>query len=106
MSEKNKLNPVAAALVATFAASLSASSVIKAEENPFSTSDISSGYMIAEGNCGDKKEEGKCGDKKTEEGKCGNKMDPEGKCGEGKCGDKRKEHEGKCGEGKCGSNKE
>ena len=109
MSGKHKLNPLAVALGTTFAISLAASPVVNAADNPFSATGFSNGYMVAEGNCGDKKtEEGKCGDKKmkTEEGKCGNKMDPEGKCGEGKCGEKKKAHEGKCGEGKCGANKE
>ncbi|GJM04649.1 MAG: hypothetical protein DHS20C09_06400 [marine bacterium B5-7] len=108
MSNKNKLNPLAIALGTTFAISLSASPVVNAADNPFNMTDLGSGYMVAEeGSCGDKKEEGKCGegkcgDKKAE-GSCGDKK-AEGKCGEGKCGDKKKE-EGKCGEGKCGDKK-
>ena len=100
MSDKNKLNPLAVALGTTFAISLASSPVVNAADNPFSATDFSNGYMVAEGNCGDKKaEEGKCGDKKAEEGKCGDKMKEEGKCG-----DKMKK-EGKCGEAKCGANK-
>ncbi len=106
MSDKHKFSPLAVALGTTFAISLASSPVVNAADNPFSATSFSNGYMLAEGNCGDKKtEEGKCGDKKTEEGKCGEKK-AEGKCGEGKCGEKRKTHEGKCGEAKCGANKE
>ena len=106
MSKKTQLKPLAAAIGTTFAVSLAVSPVVNAADNPFSMTQIESGYMVAdghegkcgEGKCGDKKEgEGKCG-----EGKCGDKKEGEGKCGEGKCGDK-KESEGKCGEGKCGS---
>jgi uncharacterized low-complexity protein len=116
MSDIKKLNPLAVALGTTFAISLSASPIVNAADNPFSATQLSNGYMVAdahegkcgEGKCGDKKKEegkcgeGKCGDKKAE-GSCGDKKE-EGKCGEGKCGDKKKE-EGKCGEGKCGDKK-
>jgi len=92
MSNKVKLKPVAAVLGTTFVVSMAASPVANAADNPFQMNELSSGYMVAEGegNCG----EGKCGDKGEGEG--------EGKCGEGKCGDKG-EGEGKCGEGKCGA---
>jgi uncharacterized low-complexity protein len=103
MSNKNRLNPLAVALGTTFAISLSASPIVNAVDNPFSATQLTHGYMVAdahegkcgEGKCGDKEAEGKCGDKEAE-GKCGDKMGEEGKCG-----DKTKE-EGKCGEGKCG----
>jgi uncharacterized low-complexity protein len=93
MSEKSRLKPVSIALGTTFALSLAASPIVGAADNPFSVTPQSSGYMVAEGGCG----EGKCGGEGGEEGKCG-----EGKCGEGKCGEGGGE-EGKCGEGKCGS---
>ncbi len=105
MSDNNKLNPLAVALGTTFAISLAASPIVNATDNPFSATGFSNGYMVAEGNCGDKKtEEGKCGDKKKEEGKCGDKKKAEGSCGdkkkeEGKCGDKKKA-EGSCGDKK------
>ncbi|MFK8067245.1 MAG: hypothetical protein AB8D52_03275 [Gammaproteobacteria bacterium] len=70
-----------------FAVSLAFSPVTNAESNPFSLNDLSTGYQVAEGKCG----EGKCGEKKAE-----------AKCGEGKCGEAKKA-EGKCGEGKCGA---
>ena len=104
MSKKTTLKPIAAALGTTFVVSLAASPVANAADNPFSINVFSSGYEVAEGNCGDKKEgEGKCGDKGDAEGKCGDKEKEEGKCGEGKCGEKKEKEEGKCGEGKCGS---
>jgi uncharacterized low-complexity protein len=116
MSKERKLTPIAAAIGATFAVSLMASQITQAAANPFTMTDHGAGYMVAEGNCGDKmKEEGSCGDKKGEgscgdkkgEGSCGDKK-AEGSCGdkkaEGSCGDKKKE-EGKCGEGKCGDGK-
>lgn len=65
-----------------------------ASDNPFSATQLDSGYQQTE--AGKKAQEGKCG-----EGKCGgeNRKAKEGKCG----GDKKKSKEGKCGEGKCGS---
>ncbi|MEX2524263.1 MAG: hypothetical protein WD750_04835 [Gammaproteobacteria bacterium] len=104
MSNNNRLKPVSAILGTTFVVSLSASPLANAAENPFNTTELSGGYMVAdahgegkcgEGKCGEKEGEGKCGEKKGE-GKCGEKE------GEGKCGEKK--GEGKCGEGKCGGN--
>ena len=97
MSDKMTLKPIAVAIGTTFAISLAASPVVNAAENPFSVTSYESGYMVAEGKCGDMKDtEGKCGEGKDTEGKCGEGKDAEGKCGEGK------DMEGKCGEGKCG----
>ncbi len=98
MADKSKLKPIASALGVTLVATLAASPVVKADENPFAISEIS-GYMTA----GDHKE-GKCGEGKCGEGKCGGEKGKEGKCGEGKCGGE-KGKEGKCGEGKCGGDK-
>ena len=106
MSNKSTLNPIAAALGVTFAVAFAASPIVSASENPFSLTEFSNGYLVAEageGKCG----EGKCGAAESESEKAS-----EGKCGEGKCGgDKPREAqpsdeksgEGKCGEGKCGS---
>ena len=109
MPEKMTLKPIAVALGTAFAISLAASPIASAAENPFSVTAYESGYMVAEGKCGDMKDaEGKCGDMKDAEGKCGDEMKgkAEGKCGEGKCGDSKKtKKEGKCGEGKCGDKK-
>ncbi len=85
MLKKKTLKPVAAVLGTTFAVALAASPIANAANNPFSLTEISSGYMVAD----------------QAEGKCG-----EGKCGEGKAKDKKesegKSDEGKCGEAKCG----
>jgi uncharacterized low-complexity protein len=94
MSNSSKLKPIAAALGTTFAVSLAMSPMANAAENPFSMSELSSGYMVADAHAA----EGKCGEGKCGEGK---KAKAEGKCGEGKCGEgKKAEGEGKCGEGK------
>jgi uncharacterized low-complexity protein len=116
MSKKEMNKPLAAAIGAALVGTLSAGSLMAAE-NPFGLKPLDSGYMQLasshmEGKCGGEKSEseGKCGGEKSEsEGKCG-----EGKCGEGmsdksaaegKCGGEKSESEGKCGEGKCGGGK-
>ena len=103
MSKSKK--PLAAAIGSAFAATLVASPIVNAEQNPFSMNELSSGYQVAdmEGKCGGKKErEGNCGGKKEKEGNCGGKKMEEG---EGKCGAKKKAvKEGQCGEAKCGGN--
>ena len=110
MGKNYHLKPIAAALGATFAVTLAASPLANANENPFSATAFTSGYMVAdsaEGKCG----EGKCGEGKAMEGEGkamheeGKAMEKEGKCGEGKAMEKEgkaMEKEGKCGEGKCG----
>ena len=79
MFNKRNVAPIVAALGTTFAVALTAVPVTSAAQNPFSLTEFSSGYLLAE------HDEGKCG-----EGKCGGDPgeDPadEGKCGEGKCG--------------------
>ena len=114
MSNKTVIKPLAIALGATFVTSLAGTTIANAAENPFSMTELPSGYMVAdkaEGKCGEGKcGEGKCGsgEQKAKEGKCGEgkcgegKMKKEGKCGEGKCGEGKMKKEGKCGEGKCG----
>jgi len=100
MLKKRTLKPITAALGATFVVALAASPIANAANNPFSLTEISSGYMVAD------KAEGKCGEGKCGEGQAKDKKEAEGKCGgekshEAKDGDK-KSSEGKCGEGKCG----
>ena len=80
-----------------------AATTVNASQNPFSVTQLESGYQLAMSDS--KTAEGKCG-----EGKCGAadeaKKATEGKCGEGKCAasnDTSKSKEGKCGEGKCAS---
>ena len=87
MSKTTVMKPLSIALGAAFVASLAGTSVANAADNPFSMTELSSGYMVADS------KEGKCG-----EGKCGGeKKAEEGKCGEGKCGGEKKAEEGKCG---------
>lgn len=91
MAKINSLKPIAASVGAALVASTLATAPVNASENPFATTELPGGYMLAgkEGKCG----EGKCG---------GDKAKGEGKCGEGKCGGDKAKGEGKCGEGKCG----
>ncbi len=95
MLKKRTLKPGAAVLGTTFAVALAASPIANAADNPFSLTEISSGYMVAD------QAEGKCGEGKCGEGKAKNKKESEGKSRVAKDGDK-KSGEGKCGEGKCG----
>ena len=94
MTKKFTQKPLAAALGAAFLSTVSASAVVQANENPFSASQLTSGYMQIAAM------EGKCG-----EGKCGAKGKAMKKGMEGKCGGDKAKKEGKCGEGKCGGNK-
>ncbi len=118
--KNTKKTPLAIAIGSTIISGLTATAVqaensLEFDSNPFSLTELSSGYMqtaesddakkggmkMKDGSCG----EGKCGgsmmkgeEEKTVEGKCaGNKPMPskdskakEGKCGEGKCGDSMK----------------
>ena len=95
MLKKRTLKPVAAVLGTTFAVALAASPIVNAANNPFSLTEISGGYMVAD------QAEGKCGEGKCGEGKAKDKIESEGKSRVAKDGDK-KSGEGKCGEGKCG----
>ena len=95
MLKKRTLKPVAAVLGTTFAVALAASPIANAANNPFSLTEISSGYMVAD------QAEGKCGEGKCGEGKAKEKKESKGKSRVAKDGDKKSD-EGKCGEAKCG----
>ena len=95
MLKKITLKPVAAVLGTTFVVALAASPIANAADNPFSLTEISGGYMVAD------QAEGKCGEGKCGEGKAKDKKESEGKSLDAKDGDKKSD-EGKCGEGKCG----
>ena len=97
MDKKIQLKPIAAALGTTFAITLAASPLVNASDNPFSTTEFTSDYIVAdvdrsEGSCGQgrwakskaktKEKEDKCGERKADDGKAG-----EGECGEGKAKD-------------------
>lgn len=107
MANKNTPKALAAALGATFVASMAAAPVASADTNPFAMQPLSSGYQVAdnhmEGNCGGKKngKSGNCGGMKDKEAHCGGKKDGEAHCG----GKKEGKKEGQCGEGKCGGKK-
>ncbi len=114
--KKSTKTPLVLAIGGTLVSTLGSSTAVaesnvNSAENPFTISELSSGYMqtaksdkkgadkMKGGSCG----EGKCGgamqkgsEEKTAEGNCaGNKPMPKGKG--------NKNMEGKCGEGKCGS---
>lgn len=89
MTTKRVRNKLALAAGAALAGSLAGISVAAADSSPFSMTELSSGYLVADAGGAEKGEEGKCG-----EGKCGAEK------GEDAQGDKGAE--GKCGEGKCG----
>ncbi len=82
MLMKRTLKPIAAAIGTTFVIALAASPIANAANNPFSLTEISSGYMIAD------KAEGKCG-----EGKCGGDKTKDKKEAEGKCGGEKSHEE-------------
>ena len=86
-----KMKPIAAAVGAAFATSLTGGAFADTPD-PFETRALE-GVLLAkdhmEGGCGEDRDASKEGDEGKAEGSCG-----EGSCGEGKCG------EGKCGEGK------
>ena len=67
MTKKKYFTGITGAL---FVLLLGLSSVSNADNNPFTLTDQSEGFMVADGH------EGKCG-----EGKCGDKTKAEGKCG-------------------------
>ena len=87
MSEKTvSKKPLALALGAAFATSLSLTPAASAAENPFGMTDLDAGYRVA---ATEVEEGAKAGAKEAAEGRCGGKMK------EGACGGKMKE--GACG---------
>jgi uncharacterized low-complexity protein len=120
MSKKSELKPLVAAISAVLASSAFTIPTASADENPFTMTELSSGYMVAgkEGTCG----EGKCGGMKMmDTDKDGavskeefmkhheEKFNKKDKNADGKLTDDEMKmmHEGKCGgmkmkEGKCG----
>ncbi len=113
------VKPIAAAVGIAFISSLAFSNTALAADNPFTSTDLNNGYMMAGG---EKHEEGKGEEGKCGEGKCGGDkaemkekmMGEDGKCGGDKAEMKEKMmgEEGKCGaehakdsEGKCGGDK-
>lgn len=91
-------------LATVFVASMAATSVVSAAQNPFAMASLDKGYMVAEADMAkdSKMKDGKCG-----EGKCGATTDKtKAKAKDAKAeADKAKMKDGKCGEGKCGGTK-
>ncbi len=90
----SKKSLIAAAAGTAFVASMAATPIASAADNPFALSGLSSGYLVADNHAA-----------KPVEGKCGGKKEAEMKAKEGKCGNTAKMKDGKCGEGKCGATK-
>ena len=90
----NTKSKLSIALGGVFVASMAASSVASAAQNPFAMASLDSGYMVAAAD--GKMKDGKCG-----EGKCGGNKSAK----DAKGADKGKMKDGKCGEGKCGGSK-
>jgi len=81
-------------LATVFVASMAASSVASAAQNPFAMASLEKGYMVAAADTAKdgKMKDGKCGASKAKEAKPSDdkvKM-KDGKCGEGKCGGSKK----------------
>lgn len=100
MTKKMSRTTLSLALGTSLAA-LGGAHLVNAGENPFSLTQLESGYkVVAEAKCGGAKKEAeaKCGaDKKTSEAQCG----ADKKAAEAE----KKAVEAKCGEAKCGGNK-
>lgn len=94
----NTKSTLSVALGGVFVASMAASSVVGAAQNPFAMASLDKGYMVA---AADTAKDGKLKEAKCGEGKCGSMKPKETKPAE----DKAKMTEGKCGEGKCGAAK-
>ena len=100
---KNTITKQSALFAAMTLAGAIAVPLANAASNPFSNTELASGFNL----------DSAAGTKTGGEGKCGDASKcPEGKCGEGKCGEKcanknadgdKKAAEGKCGEGQCGA---
>jgi len=124
----SKKTLIATAVGSAFVASMAATPIALAAENPFALSGLSSGYQVADHHVA-KPMEGKCGGMKAGEGKCGMSMMDANKDGKVSKEEFVKQHEamfgtmdankdgfldntemgkmmqGKCGEGKCGGMK-
>ncbi|MCU0811228.1 MAG: hypothetical protein MUE59_09365 [Thiobacillaceae bacterium] len=104
----SKKTLITTAIGSAFVASMAATPIASAADNPFALSSLSSGYQVADNHAA-KPMEGKGDETKAEAGKTSAEKMKDGKCGEGKCGAKTKTEtkakEGKCGEGKCGAMK-
>ena len=97
MVEKARLTALVTALGITMTIALLSSPIARADENPFSINEATTGLVVAG-------EEGKCDDSaKCDKGKCDDSDDSsdESSCGEGKCGDNKDKADD---DAKCGGN--
>jgi len=111
---KTRKNALSLAIGTTaLVGSLSAVSIVSANANPFSFSDLGNGYMVADHGGAKSKKDGSCGESKCGDDKANKatKKSKDGSCGESKCGDDKakkapkKSKDGSCGESKCGDKK-
>lgn len=96
MSGIRKVSPNIPALVGVFmVGSLSAGGTVNAADNPFASTRLAQGYMLAQagagGDAADKSAEGKCGGKNEKEAVCGiyvvgSGHEDDSKVTDGKCG--------------------
>ena len=99
MSELNKVNPALPFVISAFVVGvLAPTASINAVENPFTSVQLTGGYMMV----AEETTNGKEG--KSSEGKCGGKTEKEAVCGIYKIGSTHKD-DSKVKDGKCGGHK-
>ena len=103
----NKKSTLSLALGTVFVASMAASSVAGAAQNPFAMASLDKGYMVAEA---DMAKDGNMKPGKLKDSKMSDDKMKDGKCGEGKCGATKSTMKNSPGadkmkDGKCGSMK-
>ncbi|MBA2411003.1 MAG: hypothetical protein H0V62_14995 [Gammaproteobacteria bacterium] len=90
MNTQRNLKMLAIAAGTALTAGAAAIPAANAGQNPFSMTELSSGYSVAGIDLDVVRfADGKCGSNKEKEGKCGEDKQGEGKCGEGKCGENK-----------------
>jgi uncharacterized low-complexity protein len=98
-SLKKPVHTVSLSISAFLVGALSPLAAVDSAENPFRSTDIANGYMLAEQAGGNQSGEAKCG-----EGKCGGKSDKEAVCGMYQVGSPHQD-DSKVKDGKCGGHK-
>lgn len=100
MCEYRSKKPNVSLAIGTFlVGSLTVMPAVNAGQNPFSSTVLESGYMVAGEHGESKKKEGTCG-----EGKCGGKTETEAVCGIYQIGSQHND-DSKVVDGKCGGHK-
>ena len=99
MSAQKKAYPIPPVVIGAFVVgTLAPAGTINATENPFTSSQLPGGYMMAAEDMA-KDKQGKCG-----EGKCGSKSEKEAVCGIYNIGSAHKD-DSRVKDGKCGGHK-